>query len=331
MGARKVKTTWKLIVAFLFCLACAAQNSSIVQTAFATATVDAPTITPLSPYTGGSTSVTITPSTSPATGQTLIYCTDNLDTCAPSIVYAGPITFNGSSTYTYVRAQGTAAGFNNSPITTWQGTYVVQPSYFGQCNNFNSFIGTLSCTLSGANAGDSVNIGLLVNSTTITVSSVTVGGNSCGAAVTSQQTPAPSTLYAYHCDNISAGTNTVTVTLSSAAKLYLSAAELTNVTTSSLDGYGQGVCNSACGTTATSSAITTTQPTDLLWAMCISSTSITLTAGITPVTFTSFPAPSGSSTLVLPEYGQAGTAGSYAPTCRLSASAGWIIVSMGIK
>jgi hypothetical protein len=84
------------------------------------ATVRTPTFSPTSPYLGLGTTVTISDSTS---GAAILYCTDTTNTCTPATAYLTGITFNGSSNFTYIRAEGTHAGETTSSVASWTGSY----------------------------------------------------------------------------------------------------------------------------------------------------------------------------------------------------------------
>lgn len=108
--------TWAANASYFFY--CAATDTW-ARTALATwQTVATPTFTPASPYSGGTTSVTIATATS---GATIKYCTGADDTCDPAAgsTYAAPVDIASSS---YLRAIATKADNDDSAIASWQGT-----------------------------------------------------------------------------------------------------------------------------------------------------------------------------------------------------------------
>lgn len=84
-----------------------------------TPTAAAPTFSPVSPYAGGATTVTITDTTPAAS---LTYCTSNSGPCAPTVPYTSGIAFTSSGPAN-ICAFATASGFLQSPTACWTGTF----------------------------------------------------------------------------------------------------------------------------------------------------------------------------------------------------------------
>lgn len=122
-----------------------AQNPIFFQSAFTSQTAATPTFTPTSPYSGGSTTVTISDATG---GATIFYCTDTTNTCTPTTTYTTGLSFTSTE---YIRAYATASGYNPSAVASWSGTYVapilVQAAY-------SATDGVWSATLTNHTAGD---------------------------------------------------------------------------------------------------------------------------------------------------------------------------------
>lgn len=107
-----------------------------------------PTFSPVSPYSGSATSVTISdaaPSAGPA--ATILYCTDTINSCTPSTAYTGAISVSSTE---YIRAQAQYLGVPASNVVSWQGTIATGNPTFnaGYTNNSssNAVTGTIATT-----------------------------------------------------------------------------------------------------------------------------------------------------------------------------------------
>ena len=78
-----------------------------------------PTFNPVSPYTGLSTTVTISSATP---GSSITYCTSNTGSCTPNTSYGSGINFSSSGP-TNICAYANAAGYSQSGTVCWTGTY----------------------------------------------------------------------------------------------------------------------------------------------------------------------------------------------------------------
>lgn len=99
---------------------CPSDNTWVRSALSTWASVALPTFSPTSPYTGPSTSVTISDSTG---SSTIKYCTDSNNTCDPSggTTYSTPVSVSSTG---YLRAYATAAGLDPSAVASWHGTIV---------------------------------------------------------------------------------------------------------------------------------------------------------------------------------------------------------------
>ncbi len=114
---RKLLAALALVAALTLPLA--AQLQVVYSRSGASVTPD-PTFSPVSPYSGAATSVTISeapPDIGPA--ATINYCTDAVNTCTPSTPYTSPIAVSSTG---YIRAQATLLGVPPSNVVSWQGT-----------------------------------------------------------------------------------------------------------------------------------------------------------------------------------------------------------------
>lgn len=80
-----------------------------------TPTAAAPVFSPVSPYSGAATTVTLS-STTPA--STITYCQDTINTCTPATTGTS-VSFSSTG---YIRAFATASGYAQSSTSSWQGT-----------------------------------------------------------------------------------------------------------------------------------------------------------------------------------------------------------------
>lgn len=193
----------------------------------------------------------------------------------------------------------------------------LSPGYVQQCNAVEDWNTTsISCTLNGVTAGDTIVVGTgggpttSVTSTAGTLSNVVTGNN----------------VAAYILSNVPAGNITITASQSAYTHLQMSAIEYNNVAASPLDGSASGECNGYC-TSVSTDTFTTTSSSDTLWAFCTAYGGYTITAGAAPVVWTARPTPNGSGLATFDEDGTTGSAGSYYGQC----TGGLWIVSLALK
>jgi len=264
-----------------------------------------PTFTPAS----GTYTATQTVTISNATPGALIYYTiDGSTPTAASTLYNKPITVAGSQV---VGAIAIAAG--DSPSAVANAAYSITLPFTGpvvvqQCNNFVQFGNSISCTLNAVGAGHTLVIGI-ANMASGQIGTVTASSGNPLLAITDGNM-----LSAWVLSNTSAGSNTISYSVSSNSRMWLSVVEYENTTTSPLDGaaqanlstswQGSGVINTPSFTTSSAS--------DILWSFCLGSQGIP-TVGTAPVAWSGLPTPVNGSLLV--ETGDANSPGSYYGQC----------------
>ena len=284
-----------------------ATSSGYLESAVGTATYTVgitatPTFSPGSgTYTTDQT-VTISDVTS---GATIYYSTNEIAPTTASAVYSGPITVSNPET---VQAIATASGYTASAVGSAAYTFSVirsAPVYAQQCSGYQQYGQTVTCTLTGVGAGHVLLISVYSGTT---LSSVTATAGS-PASVTSI-----SGLYAYILSNTASGSITITATATtSIARMWLGVDEYSNVPPSPLDSSAVGDCSGYCTSESTSS-LTTTSATDMLWTVCFGEDGFTI--GTAPITWTALPATvAGSGGVLFLEDGLAGNAGSYTGQC----------------
>ena len=186
---------------------CAAQVPSFFQSAYSTApipTVSSPTFSPVSPYSGGATTVTITQGSTPATGQTIYYCVSTTP-CTPSTVYTTGIAFTSTEN---IFAYASASGYQNSATVEWKGTITLSLGYVQTWSCAAPGTGTnthITCT-AGANwtSGD---IGVVFGLSSFGKPSATSAGTFTLAPTTAPTSGASGVLTA-----VPGGTSTITLT-----------------------------------------------------------------------------------------------------------------------
>jgi hypothetical protein len=181
------------------------------------------------------------------------------------------------------------------------------PVFIQQCNQYNSFGTTASCTLSGVGAGHTLVIGI-AGAATIS-----------GTVTTNAGTPTlavqdGSFISAYVLANTSAGNVTITYTANFSTKIHMSAAEYGNTAASPLDGVASFV-NKGYGNTVSTPSFTTTTASDLLWSYCGTPGGSNITPGSAPIVWTMRPSPNGTGMPVLVEDGVATNPGAYFGQC----------------
>jgi chitodextrinase len=229
----------------------------------------APTFSPLPGSYTSAQNVTLSDTTS---GATIYYTTDGTAPSTASSVYLTPINVTSSET---INAMAAAPGLNNSTVAS--GTYTIQGGGTGSIGfvqgNYStpqSSTKTVTVTFAGTQAAGDFNvIAVGWNDATATVSSVMDSkGNAYTLAVGPTTIPGVASQSIYYAKNIAAaagGSNTVTVTFSTAAAypdiriLEYSGADLSTP----VDVTAASSGNSA---TSSSGAVTTKNATDLLFA-----------------------------------------------------------------
>ena len=269
--------------------------------------------------------ITATPTISPGTGSYLtdqsvtisdvtasavIYYTTNGNTpTTGSAVYSGPITVSNPET---LEAIATASDYAQSAVGSAVYTFTVvrpTPVYVQQCTGYQQYGDTVSCTFSSAStAGDTILIAFY-GAVPVSVTS-TYGTPVALTSNSSSYEP----LYAYALTNIAAGTYTITLNVTGNQRIGIAADEFTDVPASPIDAFANG--NNAGGYVASvvSGNMTTTQASDLLWAVCF--TNGAMNAGTAPIAWSLLPADTlGSGGNMTLEDGTAGAAGTYYGQC----------------
>jgi len=287
--------------------ASAYSNSSVGSAAFTINVPQAatPTFTPTpGSYTGAQT-VAISDATN---GAFIYYTTNGSAPTAASTLYSGPIAVPASET---VQAIAIAAG--NSPSAIAKAAYNITlpfsgPTFAQQCSNFVQFGSTISCTLTAVGAGHTLVIGIAGVTPTL-IGTVTASSGTPVQAVTDNNF-----LGAWVLPNTSAGNNTITYTVRSNTRLWLSVVEYANTAASPLDGVAQANLSASWqGSNGLNTpGFTTTSTSDALWAFCYGVNNMP-TVGTTPVAWTGLPAPAGGTLLV--ETASATAAGAYHGQC----------------
>jgi hypothetical protein len=267
------------------------------------------TVTPTFTPAAGSYTATQTVTIGDATPGALIYYTTNGSTpTAASTLYNGPITVAGSQV-----VEAIAIGAGDSPSAAGMAAYSITLPFTGpvvvqQCNNFVQFGNSISCTLNAVGAGHTLVIGI-ANLASGQAGTITASSGVPALAITDGNM-----LSAWVLPNTSAGSNTITYSLGSSSRIWLSVVEFENTTASPLDGVaqanlstswqGSGFLNTPNFTTSTAS--------DILWSFCSGSQGIP-TVGTAPAAWSGLPSPASGSLLV--ETANANTPGSYYGQC----------------
>jgi len=281
-------------------------------------TVATPTFSPAAGTYSLAQTVTISDSTS---GSTIYYTTNGTTPTTSSTVYSSAIMVSATET---LEAIATHSGETNSAVgsaayTISSGTS--SPAYVQQCNIVNW--GTSeACTLSGVGAGHTLVIG--------------VAGSSSQTGTVSSSTGTPTLvlkdgyeLSAYILPNTTAGSYTITVTVSSGTSIELSVVEYSNTAASPLDGSTYVADGAWSSPTINSPDFTTTTAYDLLWSFCAVPSGTAVTAGTAPITWTGRTSPQGGEATLV-EDGPTTTAGSYYGQCT-SGAGGWDIITLALK
>ena len=249
-----------------------------------------PTFTPAA----GSYTATQTVTLGDATPGALIYYTTNGSTpTAASTLYNGPITVAGSQV---VEAIAIAAG--DSPSAAGMAAYSITLPFTGpvvvqQCNNFVQFGNSISCTLNAVGAGHTLVIGIA------NMSSGQPGTLTASSGIPALAISDGNMLTAWVLPNTNAGSNTITFSLGSSSRIWLSVVEYENTTASPLDGVAQANLSTSwqgSGVLNTPN-FTTSMPSDILWSFCSGSQGIP-TVGTAPAAWSALPSPVNGSLLV---------------------------------
>ena len=276
-----------------------------------------PTFTPA----GGSFTSTQTLKITDSITAAIYYTTDGSTPTTASTLYTGAITVPSSETL-----EAIAVATGDSPSAVAKAAFSITPPFAGpvfvqQCSNFVQYGTTISCTLTGVGAGHALAIGIS-NLTADQTGTATASSGTPVLAVTDSDS-----LSAWILPNTSAGSITITYTVGSNTRLWLSVAEFSNANAAPLDGVAQADFSTSwqgSGDLNTPS-FTTTTASDLLWSFC-SGDGGAPTVGTAPVAWTALPAPANSTLLV--EDGNASSAGAYYGQC--SSNEGEI-VTMALK
>jgi hypothetical protein len=264
-----------------------------------------PTISPAAGNYSSTQTVTISDATA---GAAIYFTTDGTTPTAASNAYTGPITVSTSET---VQAIAIVAG--DSPSAAASAAYTITLPFAGpvvaqQCNNFVQFGSTISCTINGISSGHTLIIGIAGLSPSMK-----------GTLTASSGKPVPAItdgnfLGAWIVPNTTAGNNTITYSVGSNTRLWLSVVEYGNTAAAPLDGIAQANLSTAWQGIGylNTPTFTTTSSSDALWAFCYGANS-TPTVGIAPVPWTAMPTPIGGPLLI--EAATTTSAGSYYGQC----------------
>ncbi len=198
----------------------------------------------------------------------------------------------------------------------------VSPVFVQQCNQYDSFGTTASCTLSGVGAGHTLLIGIAGAGTmpgTLTTTSGT-------AKLVVQD---GSFMSAYMLANTSTGNITITFTATTATKIHMSVAEYANTAASPLDGVAS-FASKGLGNIALTPSFNTTMAGDLLWSFCGSPGGTVINPGTSPVAWTKRVSPNGTGMALLVEDGVTKSPGAYFGLCT-GADALMEIVTVALK
>ena len=275
---------------------------------------DTPTFSPAAGTYTSAKSVTISTLTP---NSTIYYTTDGSDpaTSATAALYAAPIPVSpAAGSYSLaetINAVAEAAGFNNSATGT--ALYTINlpfngPHYLQQCNQQASYATSVTCTLSGVGAGDTLVIGVFSSE------AATVTSSSGTPTLAVQENDVYGSIFsAYLLPNTSAGSISITAKVSANETYWLSVYEYSNTSVSPLDGAAGAEFTTWEPTTFSTPNFTTTSDNDLLWTYC-AAPDATIYPGWAPVTWIALPGPvSGWGTLI--EEGETTTAGTYYGQC----------------
>jgi hypothetical protein len=184
----------------------------------------------------------------------------------------------------------------------------VSPSFVQQCNQYNQYGTTASCTLSAVGSGHTLVIG------------IAGGGTIPGTVTTNAGTPVlavqdGSFLSAYVLANTGAGSITVTYnTASGSTRIHMSVAEYANVAANPVDNVASFV-GKGNGATISTPGFTTTTASDLLWSYCGMPGGTLILPGNAPVVWQKRISPNGTGMPVLVEDAVTTGPGSYFGQC----------------
>ena len=250
-------------------------------------------------------------STTTTAGSPVIYYTtdgSNPATSATAIKYTTPVTVGVTET---LNAVAEATGYENSAVGS--AAYTINlpfagPDYVQACTLEAVFTTSATCTLNGVGAGHTLVIAVVGSG--IVQSAVVI--SSSGTPTLAVQDGA--TISAYILPNTSAGTISITATVSANQSYWLSVYEYSNTATSPLDGTAFAVATNWTTPSLSSPSFTTTSASDTLWSYCVAPGGYVFTPGTAPITWTALPAPTtGYENFV--EDGPTTSAGSYYGQC----------------
>ena len=295
-------------------------NSSVSTAAYTISTMAAtPTFSPVGGTYSSAQTVTISTTTPSAT---INYTINGTTPTTSSTVYAGPITVSATET---VNAIATASGYATSAVGSAAYTIGASspPAFTQQCNAYNGYGTSISCTVSGVGTGHTLVIGISAAGTAVT--SVT---STSGTPVSVVSDGA--LLKAYILPNTPTGSITITGNVASNSKISLSVSEYSNTAASPLDGSASGACTAYC-TSVSSVPFNTTSGSDQLWSFCTGPGGGVITAGTAPITWTARPAPNSPSLPMFVEDGLTGAAGSYYGQCTGTSGGATDIITLALK
>lgn len=277
--------------------------SSIITVALKSSASSAatPTFSPAAGNYASTQTVTISTTTPSAT---IYYTTDGTTPNASSNIYSGPLTVTGIET---IQAIATANDNTLSSVASANYSIGYLPAYVQQCSNYQASATSISCTLNGVGAGDAL---LIAFHGPTSLSSVTSSSGTVTQVISDGEEG-----NVYLLANATAGTITITGHMSSAACIWMSVLEYTNVAFSPLDASAIADCGVTCST-LNSANISTTANSDILWSFCSNPDGTTMTPGTAPIAWTAIPTTSGPEFTLFMENGIAGQAGTYYGQCK---------------
>lgn len=226
--------------------------------------------------------------TATTAGNPVIYYTaDGSDpaTSATAIKYTTPVTVSVTEA---LNAVAEATGYENSAIASVAYTINLPfagPTYTQSCSQTASFTTSVTCTLNGVGAGHTLVIAV-VGSGIVQSAKVTSSSGTPTLAVQDGDT-----LSAYILPDTSAGTISITATVTANQNYWLSVYEYSNTAVSPLDGTSFAVATSWAPTSISTPDLITTAASDTLWNYCLAPGGYTFTVGSAPIPWTALPGP----------------------------------------
>ena len=269
----------------------------------------------LSPAGGSYTSIQVVTISDTSPGASIYYTTNGTTpNSTSSTLYTAPITVAAPMTIT---ALGAKSGYNQSATTSATYSYTTPTPaaiYVQQCTGYQQYGNNVTCTFtSPSTAGDTILISAIQTTAGDTITSVT--SNIGTPVLVTSNSGTGNTLYAYALTNIAGGTYTITATASAGtSRMWIAADEFTDVPASPIDAAGNGYNAGGYVSSVVSGNFTTTQASDLLWAVCF--TNNYMSAGAAPIAWNLLPQDTlGSGGNMTLEDGVTGAAGTYFGQC----------------